>query len=143
MVKSTGKKAKPELKKGKASWNPANRLPDLVVPDGMVGRWVRNDPINVNKKLNEGWVFTNKMKTPSCRTDTDSVDSTKGISGITINEMVGMVMPKDLAQARREYHERETEARTDAALSPNRNKSALAERSKMITETKLGKVIIN
>lgn len=102
-----------EVKKGnKPSWKPASRLGFLTVPKGYTPRWCSGDEANIQKKMAEGWVPVNKTTVPSgehVRSHNErQVNDSDNLSGVVrYREMVGMMLPNELKEARDEFHKEE------------------------------------
>lgn len=129
-------------KKGqKVSWKPANRLPKIAAPDGFVPSWRLNTPENIRRLQGEGWIVANRLEH---KMDLEMGDYYQKLndkpvnaaeSSIKHNELICMILPEELAIARREYHEEETRKQTRSKLIPENDlqNSRLARASKMTT----------
>jgi hypothetical protein len=111
-----------EVKKGrKPSWRPASRLGFLDTPDGFRARWCNSDEANIQKKMTEGWVPVNKTTFPGAahlRTGAakEVAEGQNLGSAVRYREMVGMMLPKDIYEARTEYFKNETVNNTRARM---------------------------
>ena len=108
--------AKIEVKKGKRTWRPATQLDVRAKEPGFRYRWVEKDLANVDKKTAEGWELVNSAQ------GKQGERPDAGNTGMTTlqeyRELALARMPDELAQARNEYFEDETNRRT-AALKEN------------------------
>jgi len=93
----------------KKSWSPPNLLPDPVGDPDYVYRYIRKsalgveDPANLSVRFREGWEPVRREDHPEVIVSAD-----KGLEGSTNIEIGGLIlcrMPKENAQARREYYE--------------------------------------
>lgn len=115
-----GSEAKTEWRK--PQWAPGNRLGQINVPKGFVPRWCDADEANLAKKREEGWIPVTKTTYPDAKHVNDGeikeVKDGAAIDGslIKYRNMVAMMMPEELAQARREYFEDETRKQTEAKV---------------------------
>jgi|TARA_R110002020_G_scaffold84472_4_gene209229 hypothetical protein len=98
-------------KKGRPSWKPAQWLDVPGKAESHGYRWVDKDPMNVQRKVSEGWVFVNRetgvpgeQLSPEDVGDGKPLDSTK-----VYREMVLMAMPKDVIKERDAYFNEQTE----------------------------------
>lgn len=141
-IKPNRQKTLPEMafqhlltqKKGNSpSWQAADRLGYLKVPDGHVGRWCNRDDANIQKKLAEGWQFVNKTNFPdgehqkAGRPRKEVQDGERLGSAITYREMVGMALPiEDIhgngkcKKAREDYFHKETVEKTLSRIRATR-----------------------
>lgn len=95
-------------KKGKPSWAPARMLDVKGVPNGIVPRWVNKDPANVEKKTAEGWKPINATTLQIVEHGaSDSLSTAK-----TYRDVVLMGLPKETAEARREFFQEQTNRQT-------------------------------
>lgn len=115
------RKAPKELgeKKPKVFWTPAKLLDTLTGLDwdNYAYRWVNADPGNQMKKMAEGWEPISKLKGDRVEhQQSPSLDGGGSLVGsLTVyREMILMRMPKDLADARREYYDALTDGTEDA-----------------------------
>lgn len=114
-----------EKKKGQTvSWRPASRLPKVKAPDGFVASWRQNTPERIRQLQEEGWVVANRIEhnmdvqMGSYYKKLNDKPVSEVESSITHNEMICMILPEDLATARKEYHRQETEKQTRSRLKP-------------------------
>lgn len=124
----------PKKKGNKVSWKPASRIGKLHVPEGYVGRWVKNDPDNIARYRQEGWELVNKTthsKGGRSGHDGSDVKDQKNLNGaVEYRELIGMMLSQEMADARVEYHRQETIEKTRATILDN-------------PESRGGKVTIN
>jgi hypothetical protein len=102
------------------SWKPASRLGKLQVPEGFVGAWKENSPGNISRLKAEGWQVLDTTKYPDAA-NKDFENRTTDSNGLTTsvlqrNELVAMILPKELQIARTKYYENETKQRTSDIL---------------------------
>ncbi len=143
-LKKAKKAEKPTVEKKKGqpiNFQPASRIPKLDAPDGFKVAWKHNTPENVRRLQYEGWRIANRIE--------DNMDIqmgnyykkindkpiSEGESSITHNELIAMLLPDDMAVARKEYYRKETEAQTRAKLSPATNASAFMQNKAQLTST--------
>lgn len=122
-----------EKKKGqKVAFIPARRVPKIDAPEGFVASWKHNTPENVRRLQLEGWQVANRMEH---KMDLDMGDYYRKMndkpvseqeSTIIHNEMICMVLPEDMAEARREYYKNQTEQMTRAKLIPENDPTQAA-----------------
>ena len=131
MRKSIVKKQIANAPTGKPiSWRPASRTGTINAPDGYVVRWCHDTPENIAKKKAEGWETLNTTKFPTA-TISDYEHQVTDSNGLTSsilkrNELVAMILPKETAEDRKAYYERETADRTNAILNKAEVKKLLA-----------------
>lgn len=135
-----------EKKKGQSvGYVPARRLPKIDAPDGYRPAWKHNTPENVRRYLQEGWIVANRLEHGM---DVNMGDYYRKIndkpvseaeSTITHNEMICMLLPEEMAQAREEYYRKETEDQTRAKLRPEDNprNASIANRAKITTNIEI------
>lgn len=110
----TEPKPAPEPKKGARSWKPAQKLEVRVKTPGWTNRWCSNDPQDIQKKLAEGWVFSDdKHSHPEQVGDGHPVTSTT-----EYRELVLMKLPDDIKAQRTAHYKAINEQQT---LSLKRN----------------------
>lgn len=139
----TSQPVKRVVKSGKRpSWKPASRLGELSVPEGYNGRWCSNDEANIQKKLAEGWVFVNKTNFPQTEHkesgNADVVDSVGVQGGVTYREMVGMMLPAELVEARTEYYKERNRKQLMAKI---KMKDAVAENAVLMEKAHMDATI--
>lgn len=127
-------------KKGqKVEFKPARRLPALECPEGFRVAWKHNTPENIRRLQYEGWQVANRIEHNMdvemgnyYKKLNDSPFSEKE-STIVHNELIAMLLPEDMAEARKEYHRIETEKQTRAKLIPEDSGSAIARAANIKT----------
>ncbi len=94
-------------KKGKPSWRPQRGLVLTGVPDGYRPRWVLNDQLNIERKLDQGWEFISRAKGDKAEhSPQEWVGDGKPLDSMRrYREFVAMALPEELGQARDEYHQ--------------------------------------
>lgn len=117
-VKTTRKK-----KGSTRGFKPGNALGMVKVPKGYTPRWCDADQANINKKLQEGWVFVNKTTSGSAgherrdgKEENSTIDGHDLSTVVKYRELVAMMMPDDLVQSRRDYYHNETVRRTKSRV---------------------------
>lgn len=92
-------------KTGNTSWKPAPGLFEIEPPKGFRRRFVNGaDLLNIARKKAQGWVIEEKP------VEIQGVTTANGAN--EYRELVSMLMPEELAQARAEYYENLTEERS-------------------------------
>lgn len=131
-----------EKKKGqKVTFVPASRLPKLTAPEGFKVAWKHNTPENVRRLQYEGWDIANRIEhnmdveMGSYYKKINDKPTTEKESTITHNELIAMLIPEDMAVARREYYREETEKQTRAKLMPEKNASAFMQDKAKLNST--------
>lgn len=127
-----------DKKKGQpVNWKPASRLPKIDAPEGFTVAWKSNTPENIRRLQLEGWEVANRIEHNMdvkmgdyYRKVNDSPTSEKE-STIVHNELIAMVLPNELADARKEYYRQETEKQTRAKLMLEDNNSSIKRTSRM------------
>lgn len=101
------------LKKGKATWKPANVLDIIDKEDGYNYRILEKSPRNLAKKQREGWEIVSATNSPNTANAGGNMESGKPLTSVLEGHdyVVGR-MPEDMAQARQDYVNSETERRT-------------------------------
>jgi len=143
--KVAGPKTKSKKKGQPVNFRPARRLPEVNAPDGFVAAWKENSPENVRKCLQEGWEVANRI---DHKMDVDMGDYYKKLndsptdekhSTIEHNELICMLLPEEVAEARREYYREETEKQTRAKLRPEDNpqNAAISQASNIQTRIEI------
>ena len=107
------------IKKGKPVWKPASAMEIIDKTPGMVPRWVNKEPDNIAKKQFEGWEFVSGLQgAPPKHVDADRIDDGKPMTTIRErHDCVLMQLPEEMAQARADYFNSQTEKRTKALTS--------------------------
>ena len=108
---------KEEIKATKPGWRPASRLGVLKAPPGFTARWVSDDSANVAKKKAEGWIMMKPKDNLGTEITQQDVADTKGLGEcIKYRDMVAMMLPDDLKEARDEFHREEVRSATRVIL---------------------------
>lgn len=92
------------MKKGNRSWKPATDLVTYDKDPNYVYRLALNEQSNLDRKIQEGWEFSNKTTDPKAHLDA-SQEHDKVTGGMKYRELVLMRMPKDTAEARTQYYD--------------------------------------
>lgn len=129
-------------KKGQpVNFKPASRVPKLEAPDGFRVAWKHNTPENIRRLQYEGWEVANRIEH---HMDVQMGDYYKKLndrpineaeSSITHNELIAMLIPDDVAEARKEYYRNETEQQTRAKLQPEKTASNFLREQAKLTST--------
>lgn len=103
-----------KVKKGKPTWQPAQRLSMGKKSKNFRYRWCDSDSQNIEQKRAEGWEFVNgetgipgEHDHPQGVGDGKPLDSTK-----TYRELVAMALPEELGEARDEWVNERTRKQT-------------------------------
>lgn len=108
-----GRPKQDTLKKGKASWKPAslNVFSDLD-PDFRY-RMLRKDPENLAKKKQEGWIIASGVTDSAEHKEPGYIGDHNALTSVTEGKdwILGK-LPNEIAEARDEYMNSETERRT-------------------------------
>lgn len=129
-----------EKKKGqKVQFKPASRLPKLNCPEGFKVAWKHNTTENIRKCQLEGWIVANRLEH---NMDVDMGDYYRKLndrpisareSTIVHNELIAMLIPEEMAEARAEYYRQETEKQTRSKLIAENDGSAISRAAKVTT----------
>lgn len=114
----------------KPGWKPAARLGGLAAPKGYTARWVSDEPDNIARKKEEGWVV---MKSDQNQRDFDTKDvndASATDSKIQYRGMIAMMLPDEMKKQRTEYYKAETNRATQMIM-----KKADGEAKSMGVET--------
>ena len=94
----------------KPNWRPSSRLATLRAKPGYTARWVDADPAEIARKKAEGWIIMKPEDNVGPPIDqTDIKDGTALHDGIRYRDMIAMMLPNDLKEAREEYYRKENE----------------------------------
>lgn len=135
------------VKKGYASWQPAQRLNVVNRKPGFRYRWVDRDPANLEKKLAEGWVLVNgtsgKPEVEHERRPHPS-DGTDLTSAKRYRELVLMALPEELGKARDAFMAEQTQKQTLGLKADLERENRDAARSAGFNPAKLhGTIVIS
>lgn len=111
-----------EEKKKKVQWKPAKLLDTIsgLNEDEFVYRWVDKDAANMVKKQSEGWMIVNQLDGEKIVHNRPGIldDGSNLVPSLTdYRELILMKIPKELAQARREYYDNLTNQRLEGLVS--------------------------
>ena len=101
-----------EVKKGNASWKPHQALELTKRDPNFRYRWVNKDEVNMDRKLNEGWVFASKNEATHLRLKTVEAGSGEVGAQIGYRDVVLMKIPEEQAKAREAYYAERTAEQT-------------------------------
>lgn len=140
LVKAKKVEKSAEKKKGSpVTFKPARRLPELNCPKGFKVAWKHNTPENIRRLQYEGWQVASRLEHKMdvemgnyYKKLNDSPTSEKE-SIITHNELIAMLLPEEMAEARKEYHRQETEKQTRSKLIAENSGSAIAKAAQIKT----------
>lgn len=101
-------------KKGTASWRPAQKLDVTGKVKGYRYRLVDKDPLNLQKKEAEGWLFVNaETGIPGTYSRPSTVSDGKSLTTEnTYRELVLMALPEEVAKERDAYYNAVTDRQT-------------------------------
>lgn len=104
------------LKKGNSTWKPANVLDVFDKEPGFVYRIVEKSPRNVAKKQREGWEIVSAIQSPHTGNNAGNyLDKGSQMTSVVEGyDYVVMRLPEEMAQARRDYFNNESERRISA-----------------------------
>jgi len=102
----------PTVKKGHATWKPAQKLQVHDRKPGFRYRWREDDPQNLQRAIAEGWQFVNPITGIPGEHD-EPGDGQKSLTSNTeYRELRLMALPEEVAQARDEYFRERTDQQT-------------------------------
>lgn len=133
-----------DKKKGqKVAFVPASRLPKLKAPEGYVPAWKANTPENIRRLQIEGWEIANRLEHKMdiemgnyYRKINDKPVSNKETT-IVHNEMIAMLLPVEMAEARKEYYREESSNLLKTKLRPEDEISGFMKRANIKTNIKI------
>lgn len=113
-----------EPKKGtKPGWKPASVLPQLKARHGFTPKWVSSDPGNISRKLAEGWILMKPQDNVGIPINSyETPDANSLASEIRFRDMIAMMIPDDVREARQEYMREENRAATRNILKQSDEK---------------------
>ena len=114
----------------KPGWKPAARMAGIKAPDGYTARWVSDEPDNIARKKEEGWIMMTSKDNQKNFDSQDVNDSNPTDSRIKYRGMVGMMLPDKLKEERTAYYKAETNRATSMIM-----KDTDKEAKKMGVET--------
>lgn len=108
-TKPRGRPKKETTRKAtKPNWRPSSRLATLKAKSGYTARWVDADPANVARKKAEHWLVMKPEDNVGPPIDQTDVNDGKALhDGIRYRDMIAMMLPNDLKEAREEYYKEE------------------------------------
>ena len=123
--KEAVKKVEESGKQGRKTWSPGTQMPELKAPEGFATRWCRMDEAHIHKRLLEHWEFCTELKFTGPQFEGVDLRShqNKQYGGVVINNMIGMMLPPEWVEARREYNEDEVRSQTSSYLSSEGHKN--------------------
>lgn len=93
-------------KKGRPSWQPAQRLHISDKDPNFRYRLVREDPENLRRRLDEGWEFVNKTVDNAESAPIGEIHDGKALDSVQRQrELVAMRMPEETARERDLYYQ--------------------------------------
>lgn len=101
-------------KKGKPSWKPASLNEFIHKEDGYRYRMVSKDPVNLAKKVQEGWEKVSKIESPLTeQISPERINDGKQLSSVVEgHDWILHRIPEEVAQQRDEYYNYEAQRRT-------------------------------
>lgn len=102
----------------KASWTPAELLPEPVKEPGWAYRWIRTstlgaaDPMNVSAKSREGWEPVSVTDQPHLQLHESQDLRYRG--NIEIGGLILCKMPEEFVKQREEYYQNATQSQMEA-----------------------------
>ncbi len=115
MIEQTEKNEAP--KATRPGFKPASRLGYLKAPANFTARWVKNDPDNIARKKQEGWVVMKPEDNKGTSFERIDVSDPKETGNhIRYQDMIAMMLPNDIKKDREEYYRNETRHATRAIL---------------------------
>jgi len=100
----------------KPGWKPAARLGGVKAPSGYTARWVSDEPDNIARKKEEGWIVMDQKQNQKNFDQQDVNDQGKTDSTIRYRGMIAMMLPDDLKKQRTEYYKAETNRATQMIM---------------------------
>lgn len=102
------------LKKGNTSWKPASLNEFSNKEDGYRYRLSRKDPVNLQKKAEEGWETVSAIQSSkTSHEDPNRIEHGKPLTSVHEgHDWILQRIPEDMAQGRDAYFNAETERRT-------------------------------
>jgi hypothetical protein len=110
-----------DVEKRDMAWQPSAVLPEPVVDEGYVARWIRTsmmgkeDTTNVSSKIREGWIPCKAKDHPEFQLFT--VDSETFKDNVLINGLLLCMMPKELFESRQSYYQNQATGQMKAVDS--------------------------
>jgi hypothetical protein len=107
-----------EKEKRPTTWTPPSSLDAPPAPDGFRHRWIRaetmgfDDSQNMSGKIRSGWELVRADQYPG--TDYPTVKDGKYAGVIGVGGLLLARIPEEIAKAREEYFNKQTEARDEA-----------------------------
>ena len=104
--------------KSPTTWTPPSSLDAPPAPDGFRHRWIRaetmgfDDSQNMSGKIRSGWELVRADQYPG--TDYPTVKDGKYAGVIGVGGLLLARIPEEIAKAREEYFNKQTEARDEA-----------------------------
>lgn len=100
----------------KPGWKPAARLGGVKAPEGYSARWVSDEPDNIARKKEEGWIIMDQKQNQKTFEVQDVTDGATLDSTIRYRGMVAMMLPDELKEQRTEYYKAETNRATQMIM---------------------------
>ena len=107
-----------EKTKRPVEWTPPSTLDAPPAPDGYVHRWIRaeslgqDDSKNISGKLRSGWEFVRSDEYPGDEYPNITEGKYSGVIGV--GGLLLARLPKEIADARREYFRKMTQDKNEA-----------------------------
>lgn len=101
-----------DTKRGtKPGWKPSSVLPQLKARNGFTAKWARNEPGNISKKLDEGWIVMkpgDNVGVPIRQHETPEANPLG--TEVRYRDMIAMMIADEDKLAREEYYREENQA---------------------------------
>lgn len=117
-------------------WRPASVLPRLVARNGFTAKWMRNDSGHIAAKQEEGWIIMKPSDNVGVEIRQDYINDANSLgTEIRFRDMIAMMLPDDLKQARSEHYKKEFQS---AVAQPLRETDSALKHGKVRTYTPQG-----
>jgi hypothetical protein len=100
----------------KPGWKPAARMAGIQARSGFTARWVSDEPDNIARKKEEGWIIMKPDDNIKKFDSQDVNDASQTDSRIRYRGMIAMMLPNNLKEARTEYYKAETNRATQMIM---------------------------
>ena len=123
-------------------WKPASQLPKLKGPAGWTVKW--SNPAKLTERLSEGWKVmkpTDNKGEEILNIDVNDVGSLTG--ALRYRDMVAIMLPKDLKEARDNYHRNENKEAMKSILRETDEKLKEGGVETYTPKGQEGRIVIN
>lgn len=98
-------------------WKPSSVLPNLVARKGFSAKWMRNDAGHIAAKQEEGWIIMKPNDNVGTVIRQDYISEANSLgTEIRFRDMIAMMLPDDLKNARANHYKQEFKAATAQPL---------------------------